>query len=225
MLLVVRLYTHLWHRWSSNGPAPLPAKGSAILVANHTCSADPAFLIAGSRRLIGFAVAREHFNLHRLARLVLDVIRCVPVTRNGGDAMAARSLLRRLADGCVVCVFPEGNLSGVARNRVRAGKHGAAYLALVSRAPIYPAYIAGGPRTDRLLDSWLRPTPCAVRVFYGPAVDLSVYYEKPRTRRLLEKVTQLLRGRILDLKPASERKRLNRSFQRSLPCTRQRRPN
>jgi 1-acyl-sn-glycerol-3-phosphate acyltransferase len=208
ILGVTRGYTHLWHRWSSNGPAPLPVTGPAILVANHTCSADATFLTAGSPRLISFAASREHFNLHPLARRLLDYLRCVPVTRNSRDAVAARMLVRRLAEGCAVCIFPEGNLSGVARNRVPAGKHGAAFLALVSEAPVFPAYIAGGPRTDQLLESWVWPSRRAVRVIYGLPVDLSAYYGRPRTRRLLEEVTGLLQQRILELQPEGERKRL-----------------
>jgi 1-acyl-sn-glycerol-3-phosphate acyltransferase len=204
ILGVARLYAHLWHRWSSNGPAPLPPRGPAILVANHTCSADPTFLTAGSPRLLSFAVSREHFNQHPLARRLLNYMGCVPVTRNGRDAVAARQLLQRLAQGCAVCLFPEGNLSGVGRNRLRTGKHGAAFLALVTRAPVYPAYIAGGPRTDRLLMSWLWPTPQAVRVIYGPAVDLGPYQGRPRTRRLLEEVTALLEQHILKLQPPGE---------------------
>jgi 1-acyl-sn-glycerol-3-phosphate acyltransferase len=210
MLGIVRVYTHLWHRWSSNGPAPLPAEGPALLIANHTCSADPSFLTAGSPRLLSFAVSREHFDLHPLARRLLEYLRCVPVARTGRDSVAARKLLRRLAEGRVVCLFPEGNLSGVARNCVRPGKHGAAFLALVARVPVIPAYIAGGPRTDRLLESWLWPSPRAVRVIYGPPVDLTPYYGRRRTRRLLEEVTALLRQRILDLQPEAERRRLAR---------------
>jgi 1-acyl-sn-glycerol-3-phosphate acyltransferase len=207
MLGVVRVYTQLWHRWSCNSPAPMPANGPAILIANHTCSADPAFLTAGCPRLLSFAVAEEHFNLHPLARWLLDYIHCVPVTRNGQDARAARLLVRRLAEGCMVCLFPEGNLSGVARNRVRPAKHGAAFLALVTRAPIFPAYIAGGPRTERLLSSWLWPSRRAVRVIYGPVVDLTTYYGRPRTRRLLAEVTALLRDRIVELRPKLEDER------------------
>jgi 1-acyl-sn-glycerol-3-phosphate acyltransferase len=209
---VVRVYTHLWHRWSSNGPAPLPAEGPALLIANHTCSADPTFLTAGSPRLLCFAVSREHFDLHPLARRLLEYLRCVPVARTGRDAGAARKLLRRLAEGRVVSLFPEGNLSGVARNCIRPGKHGAAFLALVTRVPVFPAYIAGGSRTERLLESWLWPSPRAVRVIYGPPVDLTPYYGRPRTRRLLEEVTTLLRQRILDLQPEAERKRLARTL-------------
>jgi 1-acyl-sn-glycerol-3-phosphate acyltransferase len=164
------------------------------------------FLLAASSRLISFAVAREHFDIHPLARFLLDYAHCVPVTRNGRDAVAARKLVKCLGEGRVVCIFPEGNLSGVTRNHCLSGKHGAAFLALATRAPVFPVYLAGGPRTDRLLESWVIPSPRAVRVTYGPAIDLSAYYGQPRTRRLLEEVTQRLQECILKLRPQKVRR-------------------
>jgi 1-acyl-sn-glycerol-3-phosphate acyltransferase len=195
---LARLYVSLWHR-GLMAPSPLPVKGPALLVANHTCSADAAFLLAGSPRVFGFLASREHYHGHTLIRRLLDWFGCVPVTRNGRDGTAARAALRRLAAGAALCVFPEGNLSGVGRGRLRAAKHGAAYLALASRAPIYPAYIAGGPRTHRLVRSWLWPQGRAVRVHYGKPVDLSAYYDRPRDRKVLEEVTNLLMGAVLAL--------------------------
>src|SRR5438309_954259 len=90
ILATARVYTHLWHRWSARGKAALPAAGPALVVANHTCSADPTFLMAGCPRPIGFAVSRDHYNTHPLVRWLLDHLRCVPVTRDGCDAGAAR---------------------------------------------------------------------------------------------------------------------------------------
>jgi 1-acyl-sn-glycerol-3-phosphate acyltransferase len=206
MLGVARCYARLWHRCSAHGPCPVPPTGPALLVSNHTCSADPMFLLAGSPRLISFAVAREHMEVHALVRGLLNYNQCVGVTRNGQDPGAARRLLRCLADGRLVAIFPEGNLSGVARRRPGQLRHGAAYLALVTRASVFPVYIDGGPRTDQLLRSWLLPSPRPVHVYYGPAVDLTPYYDRPRTRRLLEEVTQHLQASILKLRPLRESK-------------------
>ena len=198
-------YAKLWHRCSSNGLAPVPPNGPAILVSNHSCSADPAFLQSAFTRMPCYLSAEEHYHAHPFIRWVLGSMDCVPVCRNGRDTGAALRGLRRLAQGRFLCVFPEGNLSGVARNRLRAAKHGAALLALRSRAPVYAAYIAGGPRTDDLLKAWLWPPPGRVRVIFGPAIDLSSYYDRPRTRRLLEEVTTLFMDRIKALRPPSQR--------------------
>lgn len=190
---LVRMYARLWHRWSSNGLAPLPKKGAAILAANHTCSADPAFLTAGSLRPMGFLIAREFYEMPWV-RPLLDYIHCVPVRRDGRDAAALRTALARLSAGHVLCIFPEGDLSNAGRRRPRRGKPGVALLALRSRAPVYVAWIAGGPQTSDVLSAWLRPS--RARVTYGHALDLSAYYDRPLRRRLLQEVTDLIMDEI-----------------------------
>src|SRR5947209_19209383 len=90
----VYLYTRLLHRWSSTGPAPLPARGPVLLVSNHTCSADPAFVTAGLSRRLCFMVAAEYYGPQLLRRL-FDWLGCVPATRNGRDVRAVREGLRR----------------------------------------------------------------------------------------------------------------------------------
>ena len=201
-LKISRVYSQLWHRWSSTGMAPVPRTGPVILVCNHTCSADPMFLQACFPRLPCYLSAEEHYNAHPFIRWVLGSMKCVPVTRNNRDVLAARRALRRLEEGHLLCIFLEGNLSGVAKQRMRAGKHGAALLALRTRTPVYPAYIAGGPRTDELLEAWLwPPRGRRVQVFFGPPIDLSAYYDRPRTREVLQEVTALLMDRINALQP------------------------
>jgi 4a-hydroxytetrahydrobiopterin dehydratase len=200
-LKISRVYSQLWHRWSNTGMAPIPRNGPVILVCNHTCSADPMFLQASFPRLPCYLSAAEHYNVHPFIRWVLGSMKCVPVTRNGRDVAAARRALRRLEEGHLLCIFPEGNLSGVAKQRMRVGKHGAALLALRTRTPVYPAYIAGGPQTDDLLEAWLWPPPGRVQVIFGPAIDLSAYYDRSRTRQVLQEVTALLMDRINALQP------------------------
>lgn len=209
-LAVPRLHTALWHRGRTNGPAPFPPQGPALIVSNHTCSADPMFILSGSNRVMGFVVAREHYNLWGPIGRLLTWMGCVPVTRGGHDACAARAALRRLREGRLLCIFPEGNLSGVAKNRLRPGKAGVAFLALRSRVPVYPVYIAGGPRTEKLLRSWLYPSRVPVRVFYGKPVDLSAYYGRPMNRKTLEEVTAFLMGQIAALRPSGPPNRLPR---------------
>jgi 1-acyl-sn-glycerol-3-phosphate acyltransferase len=205
-LQVPQIYSGLWHRRRSNRKSPLPKQGPAIIISNHTCSADPTFFLADSSRPISFVVAREHYNVHPFVRWVLDHLRCIAVTRKGRDPAGVRRILRRLDEGAAVGLFPEGNLSGVAKNCVLRAKHGAAYVALKSRAPVYPAYITGGPRTDQLLASWVYPARTGVRVTYGRPIDLSAYHDKPLTRALLAEVTRFLMGRVKALDPHLRRR-------------------
>ena len=66
-----------------------------------------------------------------------------------------------------------------------------------------PASIAAAVSAGLLL-SWIWPPPGRVRVYFGPAVDLSAYHDRPRTRRVLEEVTALLMEHVKALKPIGE---------------------
>lgn len=194
---IARAYAQLWHRCSTNRRAPLPQKGAALLVSNHTCSADPAFIASGCERSIGFLIAQEYYQARAL-RWFFDFLRCVPVKRNHRDIGGVRAALRRLSEGCVLCIFPEGGLSNAGRNRIGLVKPGIALLAIRSRAPVYPAAVIGGPQTSSVLRGWLLPS-CPVKVVYGPPVDLSDYYDRRINRQVLEEVTAIIMNRIAAL--------------------------
>jgi 1-acyl-sn-glycerol-3-phosphate acyltransferase len=197
----VRSYAQVWHRsWTSRGHTLLPT-GPVILISNHTCSADPMFLQGLCTRVLAWLASAEHYEMHRWIRKLLDSSHSVPVKRNGCDAMALRSALLRLRDGRAVCIFPEGNLSGVAKGRLCAPKGGAAWLALKSGAAVVPAYIAGGPQTHKLLFAWTRPSCKAVRVYFGKPIDLSAFQGRPPTRKLVEDVASYLMEQVLALAP------------------------
>jgi 1-acyl-sn-glycerol-3-phosphate acyltransferase len=194
------IYARVLHRWSTNQPDPFPKDGPAIVVCTHTCSADPTFLLAVChRRQLGFIVAYEFYHTHPIVTNVLDTMGCVHVKRGGQDPIALRKALRRLEAGAVMCLFPEGNLSGVARNCMVHAKPGAALLALRSRAPVIPVAIRGGPRTQKLLYSWLMPSPRATRAVFGKPIDLSAYYGRRRNRATLEEVRDVIQRHVAEL--------------------------
>jgi 1-acyl-sn-glycerol-3-phosphate acyltransferase len=189
-------YARLWHRWSSRGTSLRSINGPAIFIANHTCSADPAFVSAGCPRPISFLVAKEYYKIPLLHRL-FDFLGCVPVARNGRDVAAARLALQRLQEGRLVCLFPEGGLSHAGRPGIRRAKCGAAWLALRSRAPVFPILIRGGPQTNSLRRAWLSPS--RVHVIFGQTVDLSSYWHRPIDHGLLAEVTRHLMKSIAHL--------------------------
>jgi 1-acyl-sn-glycerol-3-phosphate acyltransferase len=201
----IRLYCHFWHRWSSPGGDRVPATGPVLLISNHTCSADPPLLQTATRRVLSWLSSREHYEQHWLVRKLLDTLHCVPVRRDGRDAMAARSALQRLREGRAVCVFPEGNLSGVALGKLRTPKAGAAWLALRSGAVVIPAFIRGGPQTHRLVRAWAGRSPRPAVVRFGRPVDLARYRGRRITRPLLEEVSALLMARITELGPTARK--------------------
>jgi 1-acyl-sn-glycerol-3-phosphate acyltransferase len=155
----------------------------------------PGFL-ADSPRILSFVTTHQHYNLSAISRWILQFAGCVPIERGGHDPVGVRRMLRCLQAGHILCVFPEGNLSGVGLGRMRRWKYGAAYLALKSGVPVYPVWIEGGPRTDRLVRAWLGRSGRFVQVHYGAAVDLAAYRGRKITRARLEEVAELLLKRV-----------------------------
>src|SRR4051812_42434690 len=59
-------YCGLMYRLRTNGWAPLPDFGPALLIANHTCGIDHMVLQSGCRRVLGFVIAREYYEWDKI---------------------------------------------------------------------------------------------------------------------------------------------------------------
>jgi 1-acyl-sn-glycerol-3-phosphate acyltransferase len=195
-LALMRSYSRVVHRCSFVGTENIPARGPFLLMANHTCSADPALLLAACRRYIGFMLAEEYYAWIPVVHLLFRRMECVPVRRDGRDLRAVRCALALLSKGHVLGIFPEGGLSNAGRGGARRGKAGAAFLALRSGAPVIPAMIHGGPQTDDIFIAWLWPFPSRIRVVFGPPIDLSAYRGRRIDRKLIEEVMTVLTANL-----------------------------
>jgi 1-acyl-sn-glycerol-3-phosphate acyltransferase len=126
--------------------APLPT-GPFILASNHISHFDPALLSGWLPPKIDWIAMSELFGTgwSRVAFTWLDVI---PVARTGDDRHAIREALRRLADGHVIGVFPEGGIRDGARSMLAGApvQDGAIMLSVRSGAPIVPTVILGSER-------------------------------------------------------------------------------
>jgi 1-acyl-sn-glycerol-3-phosphate acyltransferase len=189
---LIGMYSGFLHRSTFVGAEHIPTTGPVLLMANHTCSADPAFLSAACPRVIGFLLAEEYYTWVPILRLLFQRMGCVPVRRNGRDVDTVRRALACLSKGQLLGIFPEGGLSNAGRGRPRRGRAGVAYLALRSGAPVVPALILGGPQTDDIFTAWLSPFPSRVRVIFGKPVDLSAYLGRQINRKLIEEVMTVL---------------------------------
>lgn len=121
-----------------HGADRVPRSGPVILASNHMGYIDGPLLFTVSPRPVHALVKREMFDgrtgslLSRMGQISVD--------RYDVDPAAVKMCLRVLADHGVVAIYPEGNrgLGDVAQT-----KPGAAYLALVSGAPVVPVACLG----------------------------------------------------------------------------------
>ncbi|OJW12670.1 MAG: hypothetical protein BGO49_24940 [Planctomycetales bacterium 71-10] len=196
----IRTYSRLWHGLRFEGWAPLP-DGPAILIANHTCCIDHVLIQARCRRVLGFVIARDMYDLPIVHHFCVRS-GCIPVDRDGRDLRAMRAALRALEEGRVVPIFPEGRITPEGGRALGPMRSGAAFLAVRSGVPVIPAFISGTPETIEIGPSLRRRSRS--RIVFGPPVDLSDFTpSQSADKDALARASERFERALLDLQARS----------------------
>lgn len=199
---VQRVYSGMRYHWRSNRRCPFPQTGGALIIANHRSPIDPMMVWTNSHltgpkpkfRVISFLMAREYYD-NRSLNWMFRALQSIPVERGGNDTGPVREALRRLKQGQLVGVFPEGRIN--LGDGLLDASPGIAWLALKANVPVFPVFIHGAPQGDRMVEPFLKLA--RVRVTYGDAIDLSAYQGRRTSQELLKQVTDLLMQRLAEL--------------------------
>ncbi|QZY30591.1 lysophospholipid acyltransferase family protein [Nocardioides coralli] len=163
----------------------IPAEGPVIFAANHLGVLDgPLLAIFGPRPV--HALTKIEMFEGRVGRF-LRFAGQIPLERYAVDPYAIRMSLRVLRDGNAVGVFPEGTRGD---GELRRFHHGAAYLALVSGAPVVPVTFFG----TREPGGGINSTPARgsrLDLVYGTPVTIDAR-PWPRTRGMVRETSALL---------------------------------
>jgi 1-acyl-sn-glycerol-3-phosphate acyltransferase len=171
----------------ASGRENVVPSGPALLVSNHLSHLDVFILGLPSSRPLNY-VARSTLFLPILGALIRSV-GGFPIQREGMGASGLKETLRRLRNGGIVALFPEGTRSR--DGELGELKTGIAVLAARARVPIIPTAVAG------TFEAWPRsrpyPLPHPIRVYYGPPIMPAEFESLDATA-----LTALIRERILD---------------------------
>ena len=151
------------------GADRLPVTGPAVVAPNHDSVLDGIILGAALARELRF-VAKAELWRSRLFAWMLDGLGAIPIERGHSDYLAAARVLRALAAGQAVVIFPQGAVRGD-----RIWKQGAAHAALMTGAPLVPVRLVG---TARALSRGRIGFPL-VRVIVGKPIDVAYDPEDP----------------------------------------------
>ncbi|KLV04974.1 MFS transporter [Photobacterium ganghwense] len=109
---LVWLVSHTMYRVKHQDLANIPAKGGVLIVANHVSYMDALLLAGACPRPIRFLMDQDIYNIPFI-KTFCKACKVIPI-----DATDRRSVMKafievnkRLEDGDVVCVFPEGRLT------------------------------------------------------------------------------------------------------------------
>jgi len=112
-----------------------------ILMANHTTMLDPFMMAAAIPKYqIRFIGKKELWKIRPFAWFANN-IRAIPVDRHNTDMEAMRACMRVTREGHVLGIFPEGTRHH--QGLMTELESGVAMIALRSKVPLVPVYIAG----------------------------------------------------------------------------------
>jgi 1-acyl-sn-glycerol-3-phosphate acyltransferase len=180
----------LW-RVKVHGADNVPRRGPVILAANHIGILDGPLLVALSSRLC-FALAK-HELFTGTSGAIFSHVGQISINRRTVDKRAISRSIQVLRSDKVLAVFPEG-VRGA--GEMTFAKGGAAYLALVTGAPIVPVAILGSRQPGQTAAQMPRRR-APIHVVYGEPISFP-RSDWPRRKSVVEELTEQLRSRLAE---------------------------
>lgn len=178
-----------YFRLSVVGAEGVPSSGPVVLASNHESLLDIPFLVIASPRPVWFMAKRELFE-GRFGERVFHALGGFPVERGGHDVRAVRAALAVVRSGRVLGMYPEGTRNPEFLPFLR----GAAWVALVTGAPLVPVGIRG---TGEAMPSGASlPRRTHVSVAFGKAIESGRESDPHLRLRRAAEITVHLRAEV-----------------------------
>lgn len=137
--LIAWLLVSLVYRVKYKGLEKIPAEGPVVLVCNHVAFVDPAIVMGRVRRPTRFVMHHKIYNKFGM-KFLFKAAKAIPVAsaKENPEMMEAafKSVREALADGDVVCIFPEGSLT--ADGQIGQFKKGIERIVEETPVPVVP---------------------------------------------------------------------------------------
>ena len=176
------------YRVGVHGEHQVPATGPVILAANHIATMDGPLAVLTCPRRPTYALAKRELFVGALGT-VLERSGQIPISRDVViDRTAVDRCVRVLREGRVLAIFPEGIRDTGDFRWIRSG---AAYLAMVSGAPIVPVAVLGTRSSGDSPRSSPRPG-AQMHIVYGAPLHLP-WLDWPRRQADVRHAAERLR--------------------------------
>ena len=177
MRFLAWLLIHTVYRVRSVNAHSIPAQGAAVLVCNHVSFLDAVVVMAESPRPIRFVMDYHIFSVPILS-FIFRTAKAIPIAsaRDHPDILekANAAIASALAQGELVCIFPEGRLTDT--GEVSAFKSGIQRIIERNPVPVYPIALRGlwGSFFSRVNGSAFATLPRPIRRGIASRVELIV---------------------------------------------------
>jgi 1-acyl-sn-glycerol-3-phosphate acyltransferase len=144
MRFITWVLVNTLYRVRADGQQHVPEDGPVLLVCNHVSYMDPLLLMANLRRPVRFVMYYKIFNIP-LMSFLFRTAKAIPIAGYKEDAavlqQAYAAIDDALAAGEVVCIFPEGGLTG--DGRIAPFRPGVEKILARRPVPVVPLALRG----------------------------------------------------------------------------------
>lgn len=139
---IVIVIFSIFYRVKIEGRENVPAKGSAVLCANHSGELDMFFIGYKIKRLVHW-MAKEELFKNPVVAFLISWLGAFPVKRGTGDVGAIKTAYKLLDNGHILGIFIEGTRTRRKTGREAKVNPGAAMFAIKKNAPVIPVSVEG----------------------------------------------------------------------------------
>ena len=198
---IVRLILHTIAKLEIVGMDNLPTSGGFVIAANHIGRLDAALVYYVLDRSDIIMMVAEKYEKYVFYRWLVKLANAMFVDRYNADIRIVRETLRRLQQGQILAITPEGTRSK--SGMLIEAKAGGLYLAMKAGVPILPVGVTG--TDDRIvIDRLKRCKRLKIRVVAGQPFILPVVSGAGR-EAVLEQYTDEVMCHIASLLPEERR--------------------
>ncbi len=142
VMFLLRAIIRIIARVSVYGYEYVPSDSTTyVAVSNHIGRLDPAFVYFLLRRRDIILLVAEKYKEHTWSRVLAESVNGIFVDHFNADLNAMREVLRRIKQGGIAVVAPEGTRSP--NSALIQGWDGASYIAAKAGLPIIPVGVTG----------------------------------------------------------------------------------
>jgi 1-acyl-sn-glycerol-3-phosphate acyltransferase len=188
---IVRVSTSVILDLKVYGREHVPDEGGALIVSNHQSLLDPAVLGAQLHRPMSYLAKSELWNFRPFGWLITHLY-AFPVRQGAGDVGAIKETIRRLHEGHLLNIFPEGTRS--TDGELLPIEPGVGLVVRRARVPVVMAVVDGSFR------AW----PKGAKLPHGHPVK--VMFRKPvrldhlKPKEIVAEVNRIFREMLAELR-------------------------
>lgn len=199
--LVIRLILRINGGLDVRGIDNIPLEGGGIIASNHISYLDPPLISAVLPRRVTFIARRGLFDIPLLGWFIKHY--AFPIDREKTRPSTIKEAVRRLNNGELIVIFPEGRRSDT--GELLEARQGIGMIATRSNVPVIPALIIGSNKALPVGAKWIKRAKISIifdrPIYYSSTIEGGVsrhlLYEE--TSKRIMSVIKEMKGRYADI--------------------------